>query len=303
MKIAIIGAGLSGTNLYNLLSKDNDVTIFEKSRGTGGRCSTRYIKDKYIDYGTPYFEAKDKEFKEFCQEKVKENILYEDENFYYPKDGINKLCSSLIDTNDLVKNTKIKSCTYKNNKWKIQDENNITYVNFDKLILTIPAPQILELDMNISEEFRNKLSKVTYDSIATLIAYSHTFENIMNLNLLNSKVFKKIVDNTTKYNYNNFSSYVLHLDEEITNKQDFKSKEEVSSFILDQVYKVAGIRLEEDFYLLPHLWRYAFAKNKIDKEYLYDENSSLGICGDYFKYDNLEGSFLSTKSLYEKELI
>ena len=45
--IAIIGAGFSGCNLYNnLKEKYENITIFEKSRGVGGRLSTKYIEDK-----------------------------------------------------------------------------------------------------------------------------------------------------------------------------------------------------------------------------------------------------------------
>lgn len=63
MKIAIIGSGLSGCNLFNLLSMNNhEVTIFEKARGAGGRCSTRYVNDEFIDHGTSSFEATEKEF-------------------------------------------------------------------------------------------------------------------------------------------------------------------------------------------------------------------------------------------------
>ena len=55
MKIAIIGAGFSGCNLYdNLKLQFEDITIFEKSRGVGGRLSTKYIDDKFIDHGTPF---------------------------------------------------------------------------------------------------------------------------------------------------------------------------------------------------------------------------------------------------------
>ena len=40
---AIVGAGVSGSFLSYLLKKDsyNEVTIFEKSKGFGGRCAIR----------------------------------------------------------------------------------------------------------------------------------------------------------------------------------------------------------------------------------------------------------------------
>jgi renalase len=300
VKIAIIGAGFSGSYLYHLLKKDGeDVTLFEKSRGSGGRCSTRYIGDKLIDHGTPYFQANDKSFEEFCDQKVQENILIKQEQYYYPQNGINKLCSSMIDECDLVKNTKIVSCDFDDQKWNLKDESGLSYENFDKLILTIPTSQVLQLDINLSTDITNKLKSVEYDSIATLLIYSHTLQNIMNPKLIEDKSFKKIVDNSSKYDYKNFSSYVIHLDETLTNKQNFQNKEEVKKYILEKVHKVSGINLEDDFHILPHLWRYAFVSKSINEDFIFDENLSLGMCGDYFNGKDLEGAYLSSKTLYE----
>ena len=303
MKIAIIGGGFSGSNIYSLLKKDHhDITIFEKSRGVGGRCSTRYIGEKQVDHGTPFFKAKEKEFIDFCENRVAENILVKKDDHYYPTDGINKLCSSLIDEKDLVKNTKILSAKFIDNKWILKDQNGISYDGFDRLIITIPAPQILQMDIDISDLIKDKLSKVTYNSIATLIAYSNSFENLDNPNLLKDEDFKKIVNNSSKYNYKNFSSYVIHLNEQLSNDQNFNSKDEVEKYMLKKVFDISSIDLKDHFHIAPHLWRYAFARDTLDEEFIYDQDRFLGICGDYFSKKDLEGSYFSSKRLYEQKL-
>jgi len=159
MNIAIIGAGLSGTNIYNLLKQNdlNNVKIFEKARGSGGRCSTRYINDKLIDHGTPFFEASDESFIDFCNKKVEENILLKRNNTFYPSKGMNKLCSSMLDKSDFNKNTKIITCKRIDNKWTLLDDNGISYTSFDKLIITIPSPQLLELDIQLPIDIKEKL--------------------------------------------------------------------------------------------------------------------------------------------------
>lgn len=301
MKIAIIGGGFSGCNIYNLLKKDHhDITIFEKSRGVGGRCSTRYIEQKLLDHGTPFFKSDDKEFLEFCQNKVNEHILIKRGNTYYPTNGINKICSSLIDEKDLATNTQINLAKFIHNKWILKDQNGITYENFDRLIITIPAPQILQMNIDISNDTKDKLSKVRYDSIATLIVYSNSYENLENPNLLKSDSFKKIVNNSSKYNYSNFSSYILHLNEKLSNQQNFISKNEVEKYMVKKVFDIASIDLNEDFHIVPHLWRYAIVSESLDEEFIYEDKIYLGICGDYFSKKNLEGSFLSAKRLYEQ---
>ena len=63
MKIAILGAGLSGVKLAQLLSTKNyDVHVFEKSRGIGGRLSNKKLSWGNIDFGAQYFTARDNRF-------------------------------------------------------------------------------------------------------------------------------------------------------------------------------------------------------------------------------------------------
>lgn len=300
MNIAIIGAGLSGANVYRLLkSQGHEVTVFEKSRGAGGRCATRYIEDKKIDHGTPFFEAKNERFLSFCHDLVHENILTKKEDSYYPVDGMNKICSFLLDKEDMVLQTRIIKADYVNNQWLLIDENNNNYEGFDKLILTIPAPQILQMDIVLDEDIKAQLESVQYDSIATLLVYAFTIENLDSPYLQNDIMFKKVVNNSKKYNYKNFNSYLLHLNPSLSNHHNFASKEAVKEYMINKIYTLTGENLEEDFHVVPHLWRYAFVSQRIYKEYLYDKNYGLGICGDFFKYKDLEGSFLSSTYLID----
>ncbi len=302
MNIVIIGAGLSGANIYRLLKQQNHtVKIFEKSRGSGGRCSTRYIEDKNIDHGTPSFEANDPQFIDLCDSLVNENILFKQENEYYPMNGINQICSIFIDKDDFYTQTKIIQATFQNQKWNLIDEHGNSYENFDQLIITIPAPQILQINMQLDKNIIEKLQGVEYDSIASLMVYAYTIQNLDNPKLMQDVMFKKIVNNSMKYGYENFSSYVLHLNPTLSNHHNFTSKDEVKDFMLSKIYTLTGENLEDDFHVLPHLWRYAFVSQRIESEYIYDQNSRLGICGDFFKYKDLEGAFLSSLKLFENE--
>ena len=58
MKTAVIGAGMAGLTVARTLRKAGyQVTVFDKSKGTGGRLASRSYPGGWIDHGAPYFSA------------------------------------------------------------------------------------------------------------------------------------------------------------------------------------------------------------------------------------------------------
>ena len=75
-KFCIIGSGISGATIANLLSKKHSVILFDKARGPGGRASFKRIKGKTgFDHGTQYISPKTKEFKRFTNNLIKKKVL------------------------------------------------------------------------------------------------------------------------------------------------------------------------------------------------------------------------------------
>ena len=58
MRIAVIGAGLAGLSFAHFLHHDAEVTLFEKSRGVGGRLATRRNGDFQFDHGAQFFTSR-----------------------------------------------------------------------------------------------------------------------------------------------------------------------------------------------------------------------------------------------------
>ena len=62
-QIAVIGAGIAGLAAAQRLKKPElGITLFEKSRGLGGRMATRRVEDLQFDHGAQYFTAKGPRF-------------------------------------------------------------------------------------------------------------------------------------------------------------------------------------------------------------------------------------------------
>ena len=73
-RYCVIGSGISGATIANLLSKKNLVDLFDKARGPGGRSSFKRLdKAKGFDHGTQYISPKSLAFKRFVNDLIKKH--------------------------------------------------------------------------------------------------------------------------------------------------------------------------------------------------------------------------------------
>ena len=72
----IIGSGIAGSTIANLLSKKYKVEVFDKARGVGGRNSNRrYKKNLSFDHGAQYISPVSTDFKKFIFRLEKKKII------------------------------------------------------------------------------------------------------------------------------------------------------------------------------------------------------------------------------------
>ena len=72
----VIGSGISGATIANLLNKKHNVDLYDKARGLGGRSSFKRLdKIRGFDHGTQYFSPKTPEFKRFTKKLIEKKIL------------------------------------------------------------------------------------------------------------------------------------------------------------------------------------------------------------------------------------
>ena len=74
-EFCIIGSGISGATIANLLNKKHSVTLFDKARGIGGRASFKRMRGNTgFDHGTQYISPKSQEFKKFTKVLIKKKF-------------------------------------------------------------------------------------------------------------------------------------------------------------------------------------------------------------------------------------
>ncbi len=155
LNIAIIGAGISGLTAANILKNDAKVTVFEKSRGVGGRMATRRAEPFCFDHGAQFFKARTEAFQsfikpmldqgiiqiwnarfaEFKQNKLINKITLDNEYHYVGVPGMNAIAKYLARDIDVRVRTKIIAIQ-NHGKWHLINELGECVGIFDWVIST-----------------------------------------------------------------------------------------------------------------------------------------------------------------------
>ena len=163
MKVAVVGAGISGCLLADFLDAASiDVSIFEKSRGCGGRASTKLTDWGQCDLGATIVPVQKTLFSDFMQDLYNQNIVskwpenilvsqkdnqllenYVGDREHYVFNGkMNSACRHWIKNAKLHTNNLISQIRYLSGKgWQLKSNEVWQTELFDKVVLTAPWPQ------------------------------------------------------------------------------------------------------------------------------------------------------------------
>ncbi|MFM7681098.1 MAG: NAD(P)/FAD-dependent oxidoreductase [Candidatus Fonsibacter sp.] len=324
--IAIIGAGFSAATLSYFLKKD--LIFYEKSRGVGGRCSTRRVDNiGLFDHGLQYIKSKNLEFKNFLgdytiwegQFKIfKNNELKEDLNKerIINENGNNTLIKNLFKNKKVFINKELISLDRKNDYFQLNFKDN-TQENYKTLIITAPYQQAFNLTKQFTENYFAKLNFSMQPNLTLMVAFNKSLS--LNLSAIsfddddvlgfaaNENTKKKILINKDLELWTIQSS----LKYAIKNIYEYRNNKKS---LMDEMLRSFSVKLKIDIkedniqYFDIHGWLYAYRTNletdncswnlKTANCY-WNEDLRLGICGDWFSGGNAESAFLNAKKLAE----
>ena len=321
--VAIIGAGITGVTLANLLHKKYNLTVFEKSRGVGGRMATRRAEPYQFNHGAQYFKIENKEFKDFMQplmvnkiikplktnqieilnKKVIKRTKIYNQQYFTAESKMNSVVKSLINNNLSIKLLcKIEETLKENDKWFIVDSDKVSYGPYDWLFITIPPNQAIEILYN-SFKFLDIIKKIKMRSCYSLMLgfdeiKEFDFDTALFLNedVQWLSISKKILEQKEYYNLLINSSY--NFAEQNING----SKDKISNYLIKQVSDILQCELNNYKHKALHFWKYAMSEKNNNLGSLIDEDLKVIVCGDWCMNGKVEGGFLSAKNAANKLL-
>ena len=315
----IIGSGISGATIANLLSKKYSVDLFDKARGPGGRASFKRLDElKGFDHGTQYISPKSPAFKKFVNELIKKKVLknwrgkhlflnqVKKENKNHIKiighKGNNDISKYLLKNIKCYFQNELKKIDYKQKKWILTFSGGEKKI-YEKLILTCPFPQLLKLSKKfIKNPFKNNKLKMDAN-ITVMIVVKKTTKNISSY-FFNDKILGWAAKENSKKRFkSNLDLWTLQSTYEWANKKINKNRENKdlnSKVLIDKFFKLTGIKRTKILFSINHGWKYSSNSNPLKIKSYWNSSINFGVCADWFIGPRLEAGWISANDLYKK---
>ena len=315
----VIGSGISGATIANLLNKKHTVDLYDKARGLGGRSSFKRLDNQRgFDHGTQYFSPKTSEFKRFTKKLIEKKILKiwgGNHKFLSDKKKENKKHVKVIGrkgNNDiskyLLKNVRcyfqseLKKINFQNRKWNLVF-NDGEMKNYENLILTCPFPQLKKLSKKyIKNSFIRE--KIKMDANITILIEIKKTNLGYSSFLFNDRILGWAGYENSKKRFKSKSDlWTLQSTFNWANKkinQNKVLKKTNAKILIDKFFKLTGIKRTKILFSLNHGWKYSSNSKPLKLKSYWNSRLNLGVCADWFNGPRLESGWISANDLYKK---
>lgn len=314
----VVGSGISGCTIANLLSKKYTVEIFDKGKGLGGRASNRRYKNNInFDHGLQYISPDDQEYKKFILKLEKKRILkpwinnHIDLSFskkkvstkYIGTRNNNDICKYLVKGLEVRFLSTITSIKFEKKCWVVIINKKEKFY-FKNLVITCPFPQLKFL----AKDYLNQKILNLNVKMQPNITVMAVFKKYKSLPIGSIKFDDNILgfaanENSKKRFKSSYDLWTLQSTHKWANKMINNNKINKLSnakILIDKFFKLTGLKRNKILHIKNHGWKYAFNSNPLKIKSYWNNSERLGVCGDWFVGSRVESGWLSAKDLFSK---
>jgi predicted NAD/FAD-dependent oxidoreductase len=314
VRIAVIGAGIAGLACARELARaDAKVTVFERSRGLGGRLGTRRQGNLAFDHGAQYVTARSRSFVKYAEvagragvlDRWSPRILEDDrlweapiEDWYVGQPGMSALVRPMSRNVELRSGVGIHEIIQSQRGWELQTDSGRQNHIFAAIAVAVPAPQALTLLGPHGRTFRH-LHEV---SMAPCWAGMFAFDQPVDVGAearrwTQGPLTWAACDSSKPGRPPGLQCWVVHASVAWSRQHLEDEAVAVAQLLLREFATATGTRLPAPVHAQAHRWRHAFVEQPLGLPCLVDEEIAAGACGDWCIAPRVEAAFESGRTL------
>lgn len=300
MKTAIVGAGAAGLACaMRLRAAGEDVVLFDKSRGVGGRMATRRVDGLSFDHGAQFFTARGDAFRETVSGLVAAGACasWGSDERYVGVPGMTAVPRALAEGFEIRTEHTVSGLRRDAAGWTLSTAEGAEAGGFDRVVLALPSPQIVPLLAASGFTLPGIESAVYAPCIALLLAFERPLPGIATEAKYDAGPIAWIARNATKPGRDGArETVVVHASADWSRAHlDFEP--DASKPILLAAFRDATGFADAPTYAAVHRWRYALVETPAGARAFFDSELGLGACGDWCIGGRVEAAFDSGLAL------
>jgi predicted NAD/FAD-dependent oxidoreductase len=310
MKVAVVGAGIAGLACARELAQAGaDVTVFEKSRGNGGRLATRRADPHAFDHGAQYFTVRDERFAEQVARWQGVHAVAEwagrvvsirsgraestnPHRRFVGVPGMSAIGRVMAEGLDVQHERAITGLASRGAAWDVLGEHGRLLGTYDRVVAAVPAPQAGALLAPSAPLAALAKSCVMSPCWAVMAAFDHRLPLDWDGAFVEDAPLAWVMRDGSKPGRPPGECWVLHASPDWTREHLEQDKSFIPAPLLDVFAQVTGLTTRP-VHAEAHRWRYALPEEPLTLPFLLDEAAGLAACGDWCGGPRVEGAWLS----------
>lgn len=326
-RVAVIGAGIAGASCAHWLHRAGyAVQVFDKSRGVGGRMTTRRIdwpdaagmpRQASFDHGAPGFHARSPDFAAFVAQAQRDGLLLPwqprdaasplapgDGTLWIPVPDMPALCRSLLSGLETHTQCQIDALHRDGASWRLESAGQTVARDFAAVVLAIPPAQAAGLLHLQKASWARQALALPMLPDWTFMGLASTAGDSTDWQLARPAdgVLASITRNHSKPGrqaMDGMAHWVAHATVEWSARHLETPAAEVQAALEQALARWFG-QAPAWRYATVHRWRYAYSPATASAtagDCWWDAGAGLGVCGDAWGGGGVEGAWRSARAL------
>lgn len=301
MRLAIIGAGMAGLAAgTRLVAAGHTVHLFDKGRGAGGRMASRRIAtaagEAVFDHGAQYFTVRDSDFAACVEAWTCAGHVapwpVAGPTAFVGTPAMNAPLRAMAEHLHVSWGARVDAVERHHNGWQLHGDG-ISDATYDAIISAIPAEQAAVLLAPVAARFAGvAAAAVSAPCWTVMLAFAAPVAHAADILPDPTEPIGWAARNRAKPGRSGPETWVVQASPAWSTAQLDDDPASIVAALQAALARAIGGALPPVLAASAHRWRYARATGTGD-ELLWDNQSGIGVCGDWLVAPRVEAAWLS----------